>query len=197
MVLERRLERYLRGVRAEQVKLRAALKGHGALLQFFEVDEDLADREAEELRAVEAVLPQQDRLGRHWSGLPEGLKSVAEAVGFAADYTVQYRAHSGSAHANRVWDMLEVDLSNPIVFPKSPIAGTGVPLAFDALRYIGLLLRAAHTCGAVQLYRSEQATLDGVKQYLQPMDVLFANGTLGSRRRDEDSTTPEATGGSV
>jgi hypothetical protein len=98
----RRLDRYYRGVRREQVKLRSALDFYPAMKARLIKDSILIDRERTEYDRKEASLPKAEKLGRgHWSGLPHGLQSLAEAVGLDSDYALQYKHHSGTTHANR------------------------------------------------------------------------------------------------
>lgn len=186
--LERRLERYYRAVRKEQVKLRSALDDYPVLKKTFLVDEALATRERDELKFTEAALPPSEKLkGAHWSGLPNGLKSVAESVGLGGDYRIQCRLHSGALHGNRPWDLLKLEPTGRLGIPDlNSGQGLVVPLAFDALRYLAWMVKISATAGAIALYRSEQKYLSEQNQFLQPLETLLSQGIVG----------PSPTGGS-
>jgi hypothetical protein len=178
----RRLDRYYKGVRREQVKLRSALDLYPAMKARFIKDSILIDREKTEFARIEASLPKAERLGRgHWSGLPHGLQSLAEAVGLGSDYALQYRHHSGTTHANRPWDQVpfRADRSsvNPTLVANRVV---GAWCSFDAWRYLAWCLAAAHDCGALSLTSREQRALGQRRYYLQPIEVLFAKGIVGS-----------------
>ena len=181
-VLEGRLERFFRGVRAAQVKLRNALDEYPILKKTFLVDESLAKREREELQKTEAALPPDQRLGnRHWSGLPQGLKSVAEAVKLGADYAVQYRVNSGSVHASRPWDTVRFDSNGLLVVPDlESNSDLAIPHAFDALRYLAWVLAIAQEAGTIALHRSEQQILSEYQKYMQSVDALLKEGIVGA-----------------
>ena len=185
-ILQGRLDRFYRGVRAAQVKLRSALDEYPLLKKTFLVDESLARREREELRKTEAALPPDQRLGNsHWSGLPHGLKSVAEAVELGADYAVQYRLNSGSVHALRPWDTARFDSNGLLVVPAlESNTDLAIPLAFDALRYVAWMLYIARDADAVVLYRSEQQVLSEYQKYMQSVDALLKKGVVGAGLSD-------------
>jgi hypothetical protein len=178
----RRLDRYYRGVRREQVKLRSALDLYPAMKARLIKDSILIDREKTEYDRIEASLPKAEKLGGgHWSGLPHGLQSLAEAVDLGSDYALQYRLHSGATHANRPWDQVPFRADRSSVIPTlAANRAAGVPLSFDALRYLAWCLAAAHDCGALALTSSEQRALGQRRHYLQPIEVLFAKGIVGS-----------------
>lgn len=176
-----RLDRFYRGVRRAQVKLRSALDDHPLLKKVFEVDSELAKRERDEYEKNEKTLTPDRRLKRgHWSGKSDALKGMADAVGIGSDYAVQYRLHSGSLHGNRPWDQVLFDAAGPLIVPSlSDSADMARPLAFDALRYLSWILSIAATSGSVQLYASEQAQLHSYDKYMQPMDALFDQRIVG------------------
>ncbi len=178
----RRLERYYRGVRREAVKLRGALDGYPAMKAYLITNRILIDRERAEYEGIEASLPKADKLGRaHWSGLPQGLLSLAEAVGLDSDYALQYRLHSGAAHANRPWDQLPFCADRSSVIPALEANNAvGIFLSLDAFRYLAWCLATAHDCGALALTLREQEILGQHRKYLQPIEVLFAKGIVGS-----------------
>lgn len=177
-----RLDRFYRGVRRAQVKLRRALDDYSSLKKVFEVDSELAKHERDEYEKNERTLSPDRRLkGGHWSGKPEALKGMAEAVGIGSDYAVQYRLHSGSLHGNRPWDQVLFDPSGALILPSlSDNAAMALPLAFDALRYLSWILSITDKSGSVRLYASEQAQLDSYDKYMQPMDALFDKGIVGA-----------------
>lgn len=178
----RRLDRYYRGVRREQVKLRSALDLYPAMKARLIKDSILIDREKTEFARKEALLPKAEQLGsRHWSGLPHGLQSLAEVIGLGSDYALQYRLHSGATHANRPWDQVPFRADRSSVIPTlAQNRAAGVPHSFDALRYLAWCLAAAHDCGALTLTPSEQRALGQRRHFLQPTEVLFAKGIVGS-----------------
>lgn len=178
----RRLDRYYRGVRREQVKLRSALDLYPAMKARLIKDSILIDREKTEFARKEALLPKAEQLGsRHWSGLPHGLQSLAEAVGLGSDYALQYRLHSGATHANRPWDQVPFRADRSSVIPTlAQNRAAGAPHSFDALRCLAWCLAAAHDCGALTLTPSEQGALGQHRRFLQPIEVLFAKGIVGS-----------------
>ena len=178
---ETRIDRFLRGVRAAQVKLRNALAPYPILKDTFLTDRELAERESEELKRTEAALPLEKRIGTgHWSGMSQGLKSVAETVGLGADYAVQYRVNSGSIHASRPWDTVRFDPGSLLVVPSLEVnRDLGTPLAFDALRYLAWLLLEADGTDAVSLRQSEQKILGHYRQFAAPLDELLKKGIVG------------------
>ncbi len=178
----RRLDRYFRGVRREQVKLRSALDVYPAMKARLITHTTLIDREKTEYDRIEASLPKAEKLGRgHWSGLPHSLQSMAEAVDLGSDYALQYRLQSGAAHANRPWDQVPFRADRSSVIPTLAVnKAAGVPLLFDALRYLAWCLATAHDCGALALTPREQEILGQRRQYLQPIEVLFVKGIVGS-----------------
>lgn len=178
---EDRLERYYRGTRREQVRLRSGLDAFPNLRNVFLIDPALADREKAEYDELEVKLPADKKLGRrHWSGKQEGLKAIADAVGLASDYAVDYRVTSGSIHANRPWDTARFEDSGLLIIP-SPDGhrDMAIPLAFNALRYLAWLLREAVRADAVTLYRSELEVLSKYEQYMESLEILFAKGIVG------------------
>jgi hypothetical protein len=177
----RRLDRYYRGVRREQVKLRSALDPYPAMKAGLIKNLVLINREKTEFAQKEALLPKAEQLGsRHWSGLSHGLQSLAEAVGLDSDYALQYRLYSGSTHANRPWDQVPFHGDRSSVIPTlAANKAAGVPLSFHALRYLAWGLAAAHDCGALTLTPHEKKRLDRRRHFLQPIEVLFAKGIIG------------------
>ncbi|MBI4502739.1 MAG: hypothetical protein HY700_16455 [Gemmatimonadetes bacterium] len=188
---ENRLDRYFRGVRREQVKLRSALDHYPALKKVYITELELAERERVEYQEGEKALPADKRLdGGHWSGQPEGLKSLAEAVGMGSDYAIQYRLHSGSAHGNRPWDQALFEPDKLVVIPAlDKNEDSGVPLGFDALRYLTWLTAIAFEVDAVRLSGSEQEELSKLRKYLEPIEVLHSKGIIGT-----DPLTPLSDG---
>ena len=180
---DKRLDRFMRAARETQVKLREAFQDYPILRSALIEDEEVAALEAAELADYEANLPKEDRLGRHWSSLKAGLRSMAELVGLGADYALQYRLHSGMSHARRPWDHLVVDLSQPLILPNLQRRRTAaVSIGFDALRYVAWILSVAQQQGAVAMYNSEQEQFARFRQFLRPIDTLMSNGTLASTR---------------
>lgn len=179
---ERRLERYFRGVRRDQVKLRKALDPFPVLKETFLVDAELERRERLEYEAIEAGLPAKDRMGgRHWAGLPHGLLSVADEVGMGSDYAVQYRVNSGSTHAGRPWDIAQFEEAKSTVLPSlTKNRDLAVPLGFDAFRYLAWLLQIVGESGAVALKGEERAELDQYRRFMQPLVDLLAKGIVGA-----------------
>jgi hypothetical protein len=178
---ERRLERYFRGVRREQVKLRDALQSYPELQSGFAIDIGHASQEKAEYTTAEQSLPKADRLGSaHWSGLPDGLRGMAEVVGLGSDYAFLYKISSGMAHANRPWDEISFDPSVPLILPKVGGDGFAGAIAFDAIRYLAWLLRMAHELGVIPLYQSEQAQIEPLKKYMKPLNILFKEGLVGA-----------------
>jgi uncharacterized protein DUF5677 len=176
-----RLDRYYRGVRRAQIVLRDAVSEYAPLKAVYAVDQKLAEGERNEYKQNEGSLPPERRLRKHWSGKPEGLKTMADIVGLGADYAVQYRLHSGSTHGNRPWDQALFDPQNTLIVPSlEENRGMGLPLAFDALRYLAWILAIAHECGAVAFSQSEQDGLQLYRKYCEPMDVLHEKGIVGA-----------------
>lgn len=178
---ERRLERYFRGVRREQVKLRDALQSYPELQAGFAIDTSHAAQEKAEYTTSEQSLPKPERLGSaHWSGLPDGLKGMADVGGLGSDYAFLYKISSGMAHANRPWDEVSFDPGVALILPKVGGDTFAGPIAFDAIRYLAWLLNMAHELGVVALYQSEQAQIEPLKKYLKPLNVLFKEGLVGA-----------------
>jgi hypothetical protein len=177
---EDRLDRYYRGVRREQVRLRSSLDAFPVLKATFVTDQELAERERLELQAKEAGLPDDRRLKRHWSRAGS-LQGMAEAVGLGSDYAVQYRVNSGSAHGNRPWDMARVDERGLLICPDlDRNRDLGVPHGFDAQRYLAWTLSIAHANGTVALYESEQVVIGELAKYRQSLETLVAQGVVGA-----------------
>jgi len=176
-----RLDRYFRGVRREQVRLRSALDDYPTLKAVFLPDTGLADREREEYRQREEASSPEHRLGRaHWSGVPDGLKGMAEDVGLGSDYAVQYRIHSGSTHGNRPWDQARFDPDGLLIIPSlATNASMGIPLGFDTARYLAWLLIIGFDCGAIPLEAAEVEQLNQYRKYAQSMEALHEQGIVG------------------
>jgi hypothetical protein len=178
---ERRLERYYRGVRREQVKLRDAMQSYPELEKAFVIDLTHAAQEKTEYAALEKALAQTERLGSgHWSGLPDGLRGMSDVVGLGSDYAFLYKISSGMAHANRPWDDVSFDPNVALILPKSGPDEFAGPIALDAIRYLAWTLVMAHELGVVALYQSQQAELAPLKKYLKPLDILFKEGLVGA-----------------
>jgi hypothetical protein len=176
-----RLERYYRGVRREQVRLRDALQPYPELQKAFVVDLTHAVKEKAEYIALEQSLSKDERLGSgHWSGLPDGLRGMADVVGLGSDYAFLYKISSGMAHATRPWDDVTFDPGVALVLSNSGPDEFAGPIAFDAMRYLGWTLVMAHELGVVALYRSQQAELAPLRKYLKPLNVLFKEGLVGA-----------------
>lgn len=186
---EDRLDRYFRGVRRAQVKLRDALNDFPILKRVYLTDPSLADREKREYQKLEKSLPAHRRLdNKQWSGAAEGLKGMAESVGMGSDYAVQYRLHSGSTHANRPWDLTLFDPNRMIIVPAlDKMQDTGVSLGFDAFRYLVWLIDVAARCGAVTLYATEQEELGSYRKYMEPMEALHDKGIVGPEPNDSEA----------
>ena len=179
---ERRIERYLRGVRREQVKLRDALRSYPELQSGFAIDVTHAAQEKAEYATAEQSLPKNEQLGsKHWSGLPEELKGMADVAGLGSDYAFLYKISSGMAHANRPWDEVTFDPDVALILPKVGGDTFAGPIAFDAIRFLAWLLTMAHELGVVALYQSEQVQIQPLKKYLKPLNVLFKEGLVGAR----------------
>jgi hypothetical protein len=176
-----RLDRYYRGARRAQVKLRSALDAYPGLKMKLIINQALADAERDELKHVEDALPHEHRLGKkHWSGRADGLKSMAEAVGLDSDYALQYRIHSGSAHGNRPWDQVLVDRKGLLVKPVlDDTNNAGFSYGSDAFRYLAWSLDVAYSSGTVCLDDSEIAKLESFRTFLEPIDVLIEKGVIG------------------